>query len=40
MRIRAVNNPPIILEALVQGRGSIATPYIPSSETKAQGHVC
>jgi hypothetical protein len=36
--IRAVNNPPIILEAPVQGRGSIDTSYIASSETKAQGH--
>jgi hypothetical protein len=37
-KIRAVNNPPIILEALVQGRGSIDTPYITSSEIKAQEH--
>jgi len=34
--IRAVNNPAIILEALVQGRGSVDTSYIASSETKAQ----
>jgi hypothetical protein len=38
IRIRAVHNPWIILEALVQGRGSIDTPYIASSEIKAQGH--
>jgi hypothetical protein len=36
--IRPVNNPPIIVEALVQGRGSIDTSYIASSEIKAQGH--
>jgi len=36
--IRPVNNPPIILEALVQGRGSIDTSDIASSEIKAQGH--
>ncbi len=36
--IRAVHNPLIILEALVEGRGSIDRPYIASSEIKAQGH--
>jgi hypothetical protein len=36
--IRAVNNPLIILEALVEGRGSIDTSYIASSEIKAHGH--
>jgi len=35
---QGLNNPPIILEALVQGRRSINTPYMASSEIKAQGH--
>ncbi len=36
-----MNNPPIILEALVEGvegRRSIDTSYIASSEIKAQAH--
>ncbi len=35
---QGLNNPPIVLEALVQGRRSINTPYMASSEIKAQGH--
>jgi len=35
---QGLNNPPIILEALVQGSRSINTPYMASSEIKAQGH--
>jgi hypothetical protein len=35
---QALHNPPTILEALVQGRRSIDTPYIASTEIKAQGH--